>query len=1006
MPLQATFCLLKVSTTTDITLRNLSARAMETDATAEKEDKISITKEEYDRLKQQAEASSKASSAIGPSPPKKSKSEDTDWAQFMETLAERDIELMDLDPQLRQTLKENPQARKDFQQLHLKDPNVQHFNPETGAIEDLNMAKKRLFDHVDQPPTLDKAENEIKEAMIQYHSGTVLPNFQALYQACHEFYLNTTHELYYSQMKQDMVDTRLKALEARQSNKTVLVKGLPAHGYNKTQLENNVYHFMQRAGLEWECLASMHTHTLSTSNSIMRLEFMTEMQKNQFFQHMRTTKNIWRIWGEDYGKAKVEHDISTDDRLAQQPFYTILDILPKILDTDMVGQHNELQSDRNTLQIWPDKNSKEQKLLSQVVYLLDLRFPRRYVCVIFIDETYGDDLQQHWMEHFSERMKSALMTIQALSRAASDRTTLTRHQYDKAFDIANVRHPHQHFPYPIIFMGMSASLAALLSAHPSLPMQGAAGLHQVVQQVFFDYKINPEAYGKGAKSGGKGKTMLKGKTKTKAKSGRTGPDRAPDQTKYTKDDKQDPSSGQGQWPAGYRSSGLFRAAHQNSTKDTGKGSSHQSKGKGKHHGIEVIICQICMCALGWNAGCAECSSRPLPPGFTTKGTAAVGTMWCPGQTASGQCDNTLGLGGCELCVAHRLHWSHEQNLRQDVTAAPEAVAKMLQLDRFLHHYNLLTDDDFSYFLDELQAESHGNIDEYGHEEWASSWILEAFDSSNFLPLAKTGKLAFEMPEIRTAEAELHNAGLLFDVTVTRELFFMADFFSRSLGEHWRYYFHDIARHWKLDKAMQQVSICRTGVLPWDALVAASANFAIQEHHLLGYEVESKPSGWNRTFTDLLHSSICDGQRAWHAMTDAFVRFLHLCENHVEIFLGVGNYHNEPLRQLSAFSTCFTDLCYWQLAAIFELISKPRSQLQIPNESLVELYVSAAKSVKADKQTVQWALTRHWNNRGNSVEVLLMLMAEQGHHLQFWQTLWVLFLHQHRSSGHFWVEPVF
>ena len=100
--------------------------------------------------------------------------------------------------------------------------------------------------------------------------------------------------------------------------------------------------------------------------------------------------------------------------------------------------------------------------------------------------------------------------------------------------------------------------------------------------------------------------MSKGKTKTKAKTGRTGPDRAPDQTKYTKDDRQEPSPGQGQWPAGYRSSGLFRPAQQNSTKNTGtgKGSSHQNKGKGKHHGMEVIICQICMCALGWNAGCA------------------------------------------------------------------------------------------------------------------------------------------------------------------------------------------------------------------------------------------------------------------------------------------------------------------------------------------------------------------------------------------------------------------
>ena len=135
-----------------------------------------MTKEEYDKLKQQAEISSKASSAMGPSPPKKTTSEDADWTQFLESLAEKDIELMELDPQLRQTLKERPQD----QQLHLKDPNVQHFSPETGAIENLNMAKKELFDDVDQPPTLDKAENEIKEAMIQYHSGIVLPNFQAL----------------------------------------------------------------------------------------------------------------------------------------------------------------------------------------------------------------------------------------------------------------------------------------------------------------------------------------------------------------------------------------------------------------------------------------------------------------------------------------------------------------------------------------------------------------------------------------------------------------------------------------------------------------------------------------------------------------------------------------------------------------------------------------------------------------------------------------------------------
>ena len=56
LPHEATFGIWKESTKV-ITLRNDLARAMGGDATTEKaEDKISITKEEYDRLKQQAEA--------------------------------------------------------------------------------------------------------------------------------------------------------------------------------------------------------------------------------------------------------------------------------------------------------------------------------------------------------------------------------------------------------------------------------------------------------------------------------------------------------------------------------------------------------------------------------------------------------------------------------------------------------------------------------------------------------------------------------------------------------------------------------------------------------------------------------------------------------------------------------------------------------------------------------------------------------------------------------------
>ena len=101
-----------------------------------------------------------------------------------------------------------------------------------------------------------------------------------------------------------------------------------------------------------------HAYTsLTTDSSVMRLEFTTEIARNEFFQHMRNTKNVWLIHGKEYGKAKVENDIPTSDRLAPQPNYTLLDLFQGILPADMKGSNGELQSDRATLQVWPDKNS-------------------------------------------------------------------------------------------------------------------------------------------------------------------------------------------------------------------------------------------------------------------------------------------------------------------------------------------------------------------------------------------------------------------------------------------------------------------------------------------------------------------------------------------------------------------------------------------------------------------------------------------------------------------------
>jgi len=100
--------------------------------------------------------------------------------------------------------------------------------------------------------------------------------------------------------------------------------------------------------------------------------------------------------------------------------------------------------------------------------------------------------------------------IQALSRAAIDRTTAFRFSYDTAFDISNAKAPSMTFPYPILFMGMSQTLANLLSAHPQLPLHGASGLSKITGQLMLNNQIDSGSYGKNAKSKGKGHVENKG----------------------------------------------------------------------------------------------------------------------------------------------------------------------------------------------------------------------------------------------------------------------------------------------------------------------------------------------------------------------------------------------------------------------------------------------------------------------------------------------------------------
>ena len=217
---------------------------------------------------------------------------------------------------------------------------------------------------------------------------------------------------------------------------------------------NISYHYWcQQAGLDPSCIASMTSHLVDRDNAILRLEFMTESQRITFTQHCKGLKCEWKINHQRH-KMRTEPDITASDRISKKPFYALLEKLRDIFPVSEKGWNGELDADINTLQIYPFRIATKRSILAQVSYVLDSRFARGYVCLIFVIENFLEEKQQKWLEPFSNKMmRPCLNIIQPLSRAAQhSTTTTTRYHHSKALDISNILQPvylqtTHHFHY-------------------------------------------------------------------------------------------------------------------------------------------------------------------------------------------------------------------------------------------------------------------------------------------------------------------------------------------------------------------------------------------------------------------------------------------------------------------------------------------------------------------------------------------------------------------------------
>ena len=115
---------------------------------------------------------------------------------FPPELSAKNIDLSDLYCSLQQELQASEQARIDFLALNLTTPGTLHYDPEQGSYQKLDLTKKKPFNDIQsiELPTLQVQEAQIKDARMQYHQNTFMPNHSNFLEACKQFYTHTSLE--------------------------------------------------------------------------------------------------------------------------------------------------------------------------------------------------------------------------------------------------------------------------------------------------------------------------------------------------------------------------------------------------------------------------------------------------------------------------------------------------------------------------------------------------------------------------------------------------------------------------------------------------------------------------------------------------------------------------------------------------------------------------------------------------------------------------------------------
>ena len=123
--------------------------------------------------------------------------------------------------------------------------------------------------------------------------------------------------------------------------------------------------------------------------------------------------------------------------------------------------------------------------------------------------------------------------------------------------------------------------------------------------------------------------------------------------------------------------------------------------------------------------------------------------------------------------------------------------------------------------------------------------------------------------------------------------------------------------------------------------------------------------------------------------------------------GAAPFTNNPLKKLASAAAYFFDHVDSQLAVMLKLQTTTKQTLVAANDACCEIYDLVLQhlpdhSPLADK--VDHCFQRHWNNKGNSIEALALLLAEDGHHVLIWIMAWMCIQICNKGQSYASVNP--